>query len=370
MKGIKYVAPRGSNGYAEAAKNYMLTINEIIPITWKQMVFDDSDWEISEKDKELNKLINKDIEWDTLLIHTTPEHWRQLYEEELPYGNIKENTKVIGQTVWETDKVPDEWIEYMNADFLDEIWVPTEWNKEVFEKDIKTPIRVVPHIFIPEILPNIRLDGLSDDDFVFYTIGQWHPRKGVEETIQAFCEAFTGNDKVALVVKTFSSDYSEGQKVVTRKRINTIMKNYPHHPKVIFASENCTREQILGLHNRCDCYISLCKAEGWGLGAFDSICYGNPVVITGFSGHLEFLGKDYPFLIDYDLIPVSGMDWIPWYKENQNWGNPKIQSAIEVMKFVFENRESVLNDTKILSKEIINKFYGKNIVKKYIDNEE
>ena len=48
--------------------------------------------------------------------------------------------------------------------------------------------------------------------YKFYCIGQLIERKGIVETIDAFCNAFTSKDNVVLFIKTFKLNYSKEEK--------------------------------------------------------------------------------------------------------------------------------------------------------------
>lgn len=41
-KSILYIAPAGTSGYAEAAKNYILALSKYHNIQWQPMYYDDS----------------------------------------------------------------------------------------------------------------------------------------------------------------------------------------------------------------------------------------------------------------------------------------------------------------------------------------
>ena len=64
---------------------------------------------------------------------------------------------------------------------------------------------------------------------------------------------------------------------------------------------------------------SVTRGEGWGLGPFDAATLGKPVIITGWGGHLDFLGADYPGLIAYTMAPVSGWLHGASYRPTQQW---------------------------------------------------
>ena len=63
--------------------------------------------------------------------------------------------------------------------------------------------------------------------------------------------------------------------------------------------------------------------------------FGKPVIITGWGGQVECLGEKYPGLVRYKLIPVRGMEWIKAYLPTQNWADPDLEHAQELMKAVY-----------------------------------
>ena len=96
-----------------------------------------------------------------MIIHEPPLDWERLYKKHRDFY-IK---KVIGFTVWETEDLPESWVDAMNARFIDEIWCPTEYNKEVFKKSgVEKNIRVVPHVWMGKILPSVE----KSKNYVFF----------------------------------------------------------------------------------------------------------------------------------------------------------------------------------------------------------
>jgi ADP-heptose:LPS heptosyltransferase len=49
----------------------------------------------------------------------------------------------------------------------------------------------------------------------------------------------------------------------------------------------------------CDCYVSLTKTEGFGLGVFDAYQSKKDVIVTGYGGQIEYLQKDYDEIYPY-----------------------------------------------------------------------
>src|ERR1019366_10116369 len=69
----------------------------------------------------------------------------------------------------------------------------------------------------------------------------------------------------------------------------TMLARHSDPPAISLMTGELADDDLHALHIRGDCFVSLCRSEGWGLGAFDAAAYGNPVVTTGHGGHLEYL---------------------------------------------------------------------------------
>jgi glycosyltransferase involved in cell wall biosynthesis len=85
-----------------------------------------------------------------------------------------------------------------------------------------------------------------------------------------------------------------------------------------------------GLIRSSDCYISLHRAEGLGLGLAEAMYLGKPTIATGYSGNTEFMNSTNSMLVPYTLVPVpngaypNGAD--------QMWAEPDIEVAAEKMQ--------------------------------------
>ena len=98
-----------------------------------------------------------------------------------------------------------------------------------------------------------------------------------------------------------------------------------------------TENQMRGLYKRIDCYSTLDRGEGFGLGPFQAGACGKPVIATGFGGVKEYLNKSNSYLVNYTLTPVFGMPWSPFYTGKQCWAEPDIVHGAELMREVFNN---------------------------------
>ena len=268
------------------------------------------------------------------IAHLVPEHYPVVQEfVEGPF---------IAHTVWETDRLPAHWPRLLNR--VSGVVVPCEWNREVFAASgITIPIAVVPHVVCDPVVGDggAGLD-LPDDVIAFYTIARWDPRKAPWLAVQAFLAAFTADDPVALVVKTTYGIQSPPPDTwgagtpaygTTALEIARLLREHPHPPLVRLEVGDFSDDRMAGLHSRGDCYVSLARGEGWGLGAFDACTYGNPVVTTGWGGQLEYLDPEAAWLVDYDEVSVVH-HWRLSYSADQNWAEPRLDHAVNLLREV------------------------------------
>lgn len=129
-----------------------------------------------------------------------------------------------------------------------------------------------------------------------------------------------------------------------------IIAEHPNPAKVHLIAESVSATEIDRLHTRGDCFLSLTRSEGWGLGSFDAALFGNPVIITGWGGQLDYLGRDYPYLIDYDMQPtmVSPPDGCFLRVKEAVWAHADQTHARFQMRKIFEDQK----DAKSVAQEL------------------
>ena len=358
-KSILYICQNGTSGYANAAKGYIYDyISKKIPV--KTQYFNCND-EINENDKfhtYLNLNTSKDIDYNTIIVHSTPDIWTTVIKN-APNINL-ENKIIIGRTVWEFEKLLPEWVNTINASIIDIVSVPTNWNKKCFiNSGVTKPIIVEPHVYvdypykktglkhlinksllISKIEPSILLEKINSQKFYkFYCIGQSINRKGILDTVEAFCKSFKSTDKVILLLKTFKANYTELEKVKCITEITQITNLYNHAP-IAFIKENLNYDEIKSLHDVGDCYVQLTKSEGFGLGIFDAFNLGKDIIVTGYGGHIEYLDKNNKDLIDFELKQLSDNESVFFQfklDSTYSWAIPDKNHAVNLIKSKFDS---------------------------------
>jgi glycosyltransferase involved in cell wall biosynthesis len=318
---------------------------------------------------EISELAHVKADYDTVLIHTVPEYYPEWIERERALGR-----RVLGYTVWELERLPNHWPAILNL--LDGVLVPCRWNRRVFEDSgVTVPIHVVPHISQFEDRTEPDAAGLSrrlgaagsPERFVFYTIGHWSNRKAPYLVAEAFLRAFDESDEVSLVIKTSRNDITRRHRHWRNgfrmrhpsprdafRRLEAQFKNPP--PIVLITEETLSPGEMLALHGRGDCFVSLTRTEGWGLGAFEAARLGKPVIMTGYGGQRDFLDPALSHLIDYDMVAVDEPIWSANYRETDRWAEPSLPEAVAAMKEVRANPTAANARARILADRIRERF--------------
>ena len=329
MQAIRYVAPVfGATGYARAARSVVLGLHERgVPISLVPLDQEDRGPELGPESAVLRELVERPLDCDVQILHTTPERWREL--------RVEGPQRTIGSTAWETDRLHPIWTKACNR--VDEVWVPSTWNAEVFRASgVECPVVPIPNIREPSGAAPERpaaLAEIDDDDFVFYSIFQWQDRKNPEELLETYWATFAQDPQVVLVLKTYVDQVDEANdEVLARMEAVKARVNVMRYARVVPIVEQLTEAEIEGLHERADCFVLLQRAEGFGYPHRDAVAHGNLVLTTGYGGQRDFLSEDTGLLVDYHSRPVTGMAWSPFYSAQQRWAAPDLGMASDLMQ--------------------------------------
>jgi glycosyltransferase involved in cell wall biosynthesis len=213
---------------------------------------------------------------------------------------------------------------------MDEIWVT---NKDDLSEVLKYNSNS--HVVNPAVNLNkyekvkhsIEIPGTEGNSKIYF-IGELNPRKNIGALIKAFYLTFTKNDPVSLVLKlTCPIGPEKTYQVVSEdiKKIADDMKLYPEfsdYPIIQIITDYMSDEDIIALHNSCDCLVIPSFAEGFCLPALDALAVGNKVIGTNVGG-LRDMTKYGLTPIGGTCVPVSKMrnlftnvftSWEKWYE--------------------------------------------------------
>lgn len=233
---------------------------------------------------------------------------------------------------WELSRLPAEWVPAL--EIMDEIWAPSTFIENTISDAVDVNVRYMPPgVQLPPFgdiakpvfgLPAENYTFLSDFDFKSFV-----ERKNPWAVVSAFMKAFPDrNEKVTLVVKAMNGTRFGGQ----WRRLRKLADN---DHRILFWQETLHKSAMLSIRNACDCYVSLHRAEGLGLGPLESMAIGKPVIVTNYSGTTDFAKPENSFLVDYTLIPVKEEEYPHWC--GQVWADPDVEQAAWMMRRLFDN---------------------------------
>lgn len=250
-------------------------------------------------DQSLESYIGQDAPHGISIIFVNPDYLEEALEK-IGHSRL-EGHHIIGCWFWELEDVPLAWIPHI--DRVDEIMVASEFVERAFRKVTDKPILRVP---LPLTLLGGsdlgRADfGLPKDAFIFlctFDFHSWLERKNPFAVMEAFKKAFpAGRSDVFLLVKT-SNGHLHTETMLELLNAAAADRRILVRDQVIDASH------LQALQRTCDAYVSLHRAEGFGLGLAECMALGKPVIATAWSGNLEFMDADNSRLVDYTLVPV------------------------------------------------------------------
>lgn len=233
---------------------------------------------------------------------------------------------VVACWFWELERIPDAWLGAL--DDVDAIMVASSFIEGAFRSVTDKPIFRVP---IPlSDVPDSGLQradfGLDEDCFTFLTSFDFNSstaRKNPLATITAFRAAFpVERSDVRLVVKSSNGHrYDEG--------LRSLIAATEGDPRILIRDEVIERAHVRALQRCCDAYVSLHRAEGFGLGLAECMEMGKPVIATRWSGNLEFMDETSACLVGYTLVPVQEGEYLDVL--GARWAEADIGAAATAM---------------------------------------
>jgi glycosyltransferase involved in cell wall biosynthesis len=356
---LRYIGLGDTSGYAVAAAALVCALRDAgADVVWEPMLpggalgFGYAPAASAEAGPaELRALRDDGRVCETAIIHFVPEYYPHFIARERARGACR----IVGHAVWETDRLPSHWPKLINQ--LDGLIVPTAWNRAVFrDSGVIVPILVAPHLprFSDQPPAPADRDGLRrrlpdiEGRRVFYTIATWLERKAIGPLVEAFTQAFGPDEAVALIIKTSPHDLErvrrdpghEGEPLPVAPQLEAMIERAARRrppPPIHLLTDELTDREMRALHEMGDCFVSLCRAEGWGLGAFEAAWMGKPVVITGWGGPAQYLSAETAFFVDWASAPVRTAEANASYTPDQNWAEPDVESAVRALRAVMSD---------------------------------
>jgi len=321
-----------------------------------------------------------DCIWNQPQLPKQPDCWIQITvpNEFQPVGKFN-----IGMTAGiETTICAPGWIDGINR--MDITLVSSEHAKKVFENStfeeknnqtgqivrsikLEKPIEVL----FEGVNTNIyqKIDAVNDsevwdivngikEDFNFLYVGHWlqgelgQDRKDTGMLIKTFLETFKDKkQKPGLILKTSSVNHSIMDREEILDRIRKIMSTVEGNdlPQVYLIHGELSDDEINELynHSKVKAHVSFTKGEGYGRPLLEASVSQKPVIVSNWSGHLDFLDPEMSILLSGGITQIHPSAVVQdMLLPESGWFTVDYKKASETLEDVYKNYKKYVDGAK------------------------
>lgn len=318
--------------------------------------------------KSWKPLLGRDIDDpDVDFCYTVPKNFKNRFKK-----NAKLKMAIYN---YETDILPKKW--YGAHKYLDIVLPSSEFSKEIFLKNDwpEEKLIVVPHGIHPEeYKTNAKTPLINNKPFRFLNVSIPHQRKNMDLLVEAYYDAFIGNQDVCLVFKTnlnpsagrrpyeFEVDFQEQIKDIQKRYL---AKGVGKLPMIEVFQDRVN--SMATLYNSCDVLVSASSAEGFGIPLLEGLASNMIVIAPNATGQKDFLNKNNSLLVDVKKIKATRkyQYWTP--SKGAKTYLPIKEHLSEQMLNAYNNYKQLKLDFEAERLRTVEKFTWKNAAKQIIE---
>lgn len=190
------------------------------------------------------------------------------------------------------------------------------------------------------------LDGINEE-FCFLFVGHWlqgeigEDRKNVGLMLKTFLETFKDKKKKpALIMKISGAGSSVMDRNEMLKKIDHIKSQVKGKlPNVYLLHGELDDKDINYLYNhgKVKAMFNLTKGEGFGRPLLEFSLTKKPIIVSGWSGHTDFLDREFTCQIGGELKDTHPSTHVPGIiLKDAKWFSPNIDQAKHYLKDVYD----------------------------------
>jgi hypothetical protein len=297
----------------------------------------------------------------------------------------------IGMTAGIETTVPKpEWIEGLNkmnvnfvlSNFVKDVFVKTSYKKTFNQTGQSEELKMIKpmevlfwgantDIYKKSDEPYAEVDSVLNgikEDFCFLFVGQWThsnslyaDRKDIGNLIKTFLTTFRGEKNMpALILKTSGVSFSKMDKYDILDKIYRIKNEVGADdlPEIYLLHGELTDGEMNYLYNhkKVKAHINFTHGEGFGHPLLLASLSGKPILVSNWSGHLDFLNPQYTNLLNGEIKQIPPESANEWLIKEAGWFNVNYEQAGRKMKGLIDNYDKLVEKAENLRLENIEKF--------------
>ena len=286
----------------------------------------------------------------------------------------------------ETTLAPQEFIQGSNL--MDLVITPSEFTKDTLiktvytqvDKNTKQPVGELKTTTPVEVLfEGVNLDVFNsksessilesvDTDFNFLYVGHWlqgnlgQDRKDTGMVIKTFCTVFKDlpkNQQPGLILKTSAAGFSVGEREIVADKIKQVTEEYGDKcPPIHLIFGDLSESELNSLYNdkKVKAMLMFTKGEGYGRPLAEFATTGKPILVSNWSGHVDFLPKENTVFLEGELTHVHESAQNKFLLKDSKWFTVDYSKAAQKIFDVFKNYKKYEKDSKGLKTNIQKNF--------------
>lgn len=212
-------------------------------------------------------------------------------------ADLNSTVRALHHYAWEESGFPQGWVKEFNSSLDMMTCLSRHVEKIMIDNGVTVPMLTsgcgADHWDRIEADPDVRVIGKS---FKFLHVSSCFPRKGADTLLAAFGAAFTADDDVSLVIKTFENPHND-----IRSQLELLRRHNPNFPHVELIFADLSDGELKALYQKCDVMVGPSCAEGYGLPFAEAMLSGIPVITTNWGGQLDFCNESNSWLVDFEF---------------------------------------------------------------------
>jgi glycosyltransferase involved in cell wall biosynthesis len=192
---------------------------------------------------------------------------------------------------------------------------PSRWSAQAFFRAGFKPeqVLVVPHgvdvaTFHP--LPGVRAEvrgglGLTDNEFVFLSVGAMTGNKGIDLLLRGFAEICRTFSHARLVLKGMDDLYASKELLLRNMHTLSSGDRQRVAARVTYIGRSYSHQGMAALYQAADAYVSPYRAEGFNIPVLEAAACGVPVICTAGGPTDDFVSEAFAWRIASTKMTVA-----------------------------------------------------------------